>query len=55
MNAFYSTGPLPEPHADCGPQWECWLCGRSVCTRCEPSPAEFAHCAECHDFIGGAA
>jgi hypothetical protein len=41
-------------HSHCEAPWECHECGRRVCPRCEPSPAEFRFCAECADF-GGAA
>ena len=42
-------------HANCEAPWECAECGRPVCPRCDPSPAEFIRCAECDWFRGGAA
>jgi hypothetical protein len=44
-----------DPHENCEAPWECQECGRDVCPRCDPSPAEFRFCVECDWFKGGAA
>lgn len=41
-----------QDHEHCEAPWECMECGRRVCPRCDPSPAEFKLCAECDWFRG---
>lgn len=37
----------PDEHENCGALWECFGCGRLVCSRCEPSPPEEELCKDC--------
>jgi hypothetical protein len=46
------NSPPDDPHYHCEPPWECLGCGRDVCPRCEPSPAEEELCADCYWIAG---